>query len=177
MSCMSASTPGAGLHLTPQHTRRVATTHTRISSFTLLVASVSPVGMVTLLTPSQAALAGPPHVNGSVGCVWVCAGPTGVAPNLRAKGPGHRATPHARFTLLIIFFSYCQPLFSISIIVYWRKMHKTSETIQQYVWVNDFQHARVQKMHCVRMQIDSQGGYITIERAAICFIPAFTSEL
>lgn len=60
MSCMSASTPGARLHLTPQLSHVVSRHHTRISSFTLPAASVSPVGMVTRLSPSQVALAGPP---------------------------------------------------------------------------------------------------------------------
>lgn len=57
---------------TPAHTRRVITPHTLAFPSSLFAAPVSPVGMVTLPSPSQATLAGPPtHPNGSVGCVRV----------------------------------------------------------------------------------------------------------
>lgn len=92
MSCMSLSTLGARLHLTPQHTCCVATPHTHISAFTLPAASdtggdISQSGWHGEPPITQSGHTGwPPHPSGSVGCVCVTAGSSGVAPILMARG-------------------------------------------------------------------------------------------
>lgn len=104
---------GALLQLTPQHTHthRVATPHTRISSFTLPAASVNPVGMVTLLSPSQATAW--PHWQCGLR-VYVCVCVSELAQLAWLQTSWHRANarpPPPRFNLLTIFFNYLQLLF------------------------------------------------------------------
>lgn len=108
-----------------------------------------------LLSPSEA-----PHTLMGV-CVWLS---WLNWPGSKPRGTGPPPPHHACFTLLIIFFNYLHHLFSITIIIYGRKMHKTSETIQQYVWVNDFQDVRVQKTHAdwfsVRLHNNRKGSHL-----------------
>lgn len=162
LNAMHASKYSGGLAPsdTPAHTRRVATPHTRISSFTLPAASVSPVGMVTpSYHPVRPHWLAPHTLMGVCVCLswpnW---------PGSKPRGTGPPPPHHACFTLLIIFFNYLHHLFSITIIIYGRKMHKTSETIQQYVWVNDFQDVRVQKTHAdwfsVRLHNNRKGSHL-----------------
>lgn len=155
MSCMSLSTPGARLHLTPQHTCRVATPHTHIHSSSSLWHGRWHQSVLLAWWPSDHPvrphwLAPTPYWECGL-CVcesrllWHGSNPHGTGPP-----PPH----HVWFTHSIIFFNYLQHL-SISKIFTGGKMHKTSQTI--HVWLNDFQpRARVQQTLCVHMQIDSQ---------------------